>query len=116
MATAIGVIPGRHDLDWTPGASLRRVFTYKVDGVAVDVTGLTVVCQVRDAPGGTLLVDLTSSITVGNTDGKLTLDAIPTLTDDLLQQAVWDLKLVYGDASVDRLLEGRVILDPAVSV
>ena len=116
MASALGVQAGRYDLLWQPGANLILDFVYKSGGTPVDVTGATVVCEVRDAPGETLLVSLTSSFTVGGVDGKLSLNALPTLTDDLLQDATWDLKVVFPDASADRILAGRVILDPQVSV
>ena len=116
MASALGVQAGRFDLLWQPGANLKLEFVFKDEGTPVDLTGASVVCEVRDAPGETLLVSLTSSIAVGTVDGLLSLNAPPTLTDDLLQTAVWDLKVVYPDASADRILTGRVILDPQVSV
>lgn len=116
MSLAVGVNAGRFDLLWQPGGNLKHDFVFKTDGSAVDITGVTVTCQVRDAPGETLLVDLSSSITVDGPNGKLSLDAGPAVTDLLLQHATWDLKISYTDASVDRLLEGRVILSPAVSV
>lgn len=115
MAQAIGVRAGRFDLLWQPGANLELEFVYKSGGSPVELTNATVLCHVRDAPGGTLLVDLSSSFTVDGPNGTLTLSAPPTLTDDLIQHGIWDLKIVYPDSSADRILEGRVVLAPAVS-
>lgn len=82
----------------------------------VDLTGYTAKAQIRQTYSSDLLADITSYITLGTTDGTITID-IPaeiTLTYQWGMSAVWDLHMI-SSGEPDRLAEGRVILSPGVT-
>ena len=108
-------------------------FTYKVNGVAVNLTGYSARSQARDADDG-LIFDLTSvngGITLGGAAGtiSLSLDAQATSalwTGDgsidsaasgaaLYDRGVWDLELIAPNGRVQRLIQGRLLLSPEVT-
>lgn len=76
------------------GGDLRRRFRRKVDGVYQPMTGVTARAQIRDKPGGVLLLDLTPYFSV-NADDATALDLfVPgTATAALKTDGVWDMFL-----------------------
>lgn len=119
MATAIGALAKREDLIWQAGATFRLLVTYTVSGSAVDLTGVAVKLEIRDRPGGTVLITLSTPgeiVISAPLTGEMQIDAPPSLSDDLVNDAVYDMKITYSDGSVDRIMDGRVQLSPAVTV
>lgn len=113
MATALGVIPGRYDITIPQRATLLERVT-----LPVDLTGCTVQAQVWNTARTTKLLDLSRLTTdpetgdaLNEADGEILLTATPTLTAAVTQQGVWDLRVVYPDASVDYWLDGVAYLD-----
>ena len=128
--------PAVYDLTIYCGATVDAgtlTFTYKIGGVAVDLTGYSARSQARDADDQ-LIFDLTSlngGITLGGAAGtiSLNLDAQATSalwTGDgsldsatngasLYERGVWDLELVAPNGRVQRLIQGRLLLSPEVT-
>lgn len=119
MATAIGALAQREDLIWQAGATFTRSVTYSVSGSPVDLIDVAVKMELRDRPGGTVLVTLSLAggeiVISAPATGQMQITAIPSLSDDLVNNASYDLKITYPDGSVDRIMDGRVQLSPAVT-
>jgi hypothetical protein len=84
----------------------------------VDLTGCTARMQIRDQPGGQLLLEL-------STGAGLTLEAAGTLRREIsaaqtggltFTDAVYDLEVTFADGSVQRWAEGSVKVSPQVTV
>lgn len=84
----------------------------------VDLAGATARMQIRDKPGGTLLLELS---TVGQ---GLAISAAGTITRELSAEqtadigwtkAVYDLEVTYPDGTVHRYFEGPVSVSPEVT-
>jgi hypothetical protein len=108
-------------------------FTYKVSGVAVNLTGYSARSQARDADDG-LIFDLTSlngGITLGGAAGTISLNLDAQATSALwtgegsldsaangaalYDRGVWDLELIAANGRVQRLIQGRLLLSPEVT-
>lgn len=99
-----------------------------VPGTPRDFTGWTGRMQVRKSYGSPVLIDLTTEhITLG-TDGSVVIDIGADLTDGLVEVSgsrigqaiktgVYDLEIVEDadPTNVERLLEGKVNVDPNVT-
>lgn len=110
----------KYKLKLEQGATLRKVFTWKADGVEVDLTGYTARMQIRP--------DIASSdvlATLATDNGGITIEALPgTFTlflSDIdtaaltFESAVYDLEFVAPNGDVIRLMQGEVTLSPEVT-
>jgi hypothetical protein len=84
----------------------------------VDLTGCSARMQIRDKPGGRLLLELSSG-------SGLTLEPAGALHREIsaeqtaaldFQAAVYDLEVTFADGTVQRWAEGEVVLSPQVTV
>ena len=83
----------------------------------VDLTGYTALMQFCQFPGGTLLYDASSDITLGGTAGTIALVIPASATAGFTwTQAVYDLLLTSSSGVATRLLEGTVTVSTGVSV
>jgi hypothetical protein len=109
---------GTYNFTIQQGATWTRTLTWKIDGVAVNLTGYTARMQLREA--GTLVIELTTAngrIALGGAAGTITLTITAADTTALnFKTALYDLELVSGGGVVTRLLEGRVFLSREVTV
>lgn len=104
------------------GATFSDTVTWKAGtpAAAVNLTGCTARLQMRASlTNPTVLVELTSvlgGIVLGGTAGtvqiKMTAAATAALT---WTRAVYDLEIIYADATVRRLLAGDVTVSPEVT-
>lgn len=110
----------KYDFVLEEGAEFRRVLTWKVDDVAVNVTGYTAKMQIRTKPGGDLILEALSTgvsprITLGGSAGTITIVIPGSATTGLeFATGVYDLELTTG-TTVRRLLKGNVIYSREVS-
>lgn len=115
---------GRYDFTIEKGVDFERTLTYLIGTTAplspFDFSGYIAALQVRNAPGGTLYLDMNTSngrLQLGGALGTvlLLLDASVTNTLSWEGRAYYDLVL---DNGVDqfRLVEGRVSLSPQITV
>jgi len=115
-----------HNLTIEQGATLRRVITWKAPGGdLVDLTGARVEFQVRTsitASGPPLLKfdsdNLVSGMTIGplDTTGVIDFRVDGSVTSGLsFKTGEWDLFVTLAGAERDKLLKGKVTLDPSVT-
>lgn len=113
--------PGFYHLKIRKGKTLRKVFTFKVDGSPVNLTGYTAKAQVRSTPESSIaLVEMAtgdSSILLGGILGTITLVKSAGFTATLDQtNAVWELELTEPSGDVMSLLYGPCTIFPEVVV
>jgi hypothetical protein len=81
----------------------------------VDLTGATARMQIRDKPGGALLLDLSAGLTVG-ASGTISRELSAEATAGLSwATGVYDIEVEYEDGTVHRYFEGPVTVSPEVT-
>ena len=104
------------------GATFRKVVTWKAGTPAlpVNLTGCTARMQIRGKiTDAAALLDLTTvngGIALGGVLGTITLNITAAQTALIAwKAAVYDLEIIYADATVRRLLSGSVSVSPEVT-
>lgn len=112
--------PFQRDLTIYQGADFDLQFTWKINGVAVSLTGYTARLQVRDpSDGNTILLSLTTEnggIVLGGAAGtyRLVRSAAQTAALDFVY-GPYDLELVSSGGVVGRRQQGKVFLSREVT-
>jgi hypothetical protein len=119
---------GIHNLLCDQGATFRKTLTmFASDGTtAIDLTGFTARMKIKDEVGGTLIKSLTSSsgggLTIGGSSGQATngeidilISASDTASFSAPLDAVYDLEIQSNTGIVDRVLQGKFIINPEVT-
>lgn len=102
-------------------ATFNAQFVFSdTNNVPIDVTGYSAAMQIRDAPnGGNILASFSSpssGITIGTTDGTVTLTISNTATGGwTFTNAVYDILITDGSGNKFRLVEGAVFVNPGVT-
>ena len=102
------------------GATLRKLFTWKADGVPVSLTGWTARMQVRESIDATDIIhELTTEnggVILAAEPGAFTLyiGAADTAAFDF-ENAVYDLEFIAPNGDVTRLMQGEVTLSREVT-
>ena len=111
---------GRYNMICNQGATFSKRLTWKIDDVAVDLTGYTGKMQARDSYG----VDCAAVVDITTENGGITLDSsgnIDLLISSSVTTAIYakdylyDIELTTG-TTVTRLLEGKFIVTPEVTI
>jgi hypothetical protein len=108
-------------LDFTieQGATFNLLMTWKIDDVAVNLTGYTARLQARvDVEDTETVLSLTtgSGITLGGALGTISLDRTATQTAVLpTGEFVYDLELQSGGGVVTRLVQGQLTISAEVT-
>jgi hypothetical protein len=108
-------------LDFTieQGATFNLLMTWKIDNVAVNLTGYTARLQARvDVEDTETVLSLTtgSGITLGGALGTISLDRTATQTAVLpTGEFVYDLELQSGGGVVTRLVQGQLTISAEVT-
>lgn len=112
----------RLDFNLDQGATFEHELTWTTsDGTPIDLTGFVARMQVREQIGSEVIIfDLTtenSGIILGGSDGKITIN-IPAddSSNAIRTRGVYDLELVSPEGFVTRLVQGKVVIDPEVTV
>lgn len=120
MSSLAGRRPGRLDLKAVQSDDLMFVAEFEDDdGSPIDVSGWTVISQVRETPQGELIVDLT--VETSADDGGLDDDEIRVSAHASVMEQVgegawpWDLRRIDGGGSVRTLLAGTLVVRPNIS-
>tara|TARA_B100001939_G_scaffold331221_1_gene329032 strand:- start:260 stop:634 length:375 start_codon:yes stop_codon:yes gene_type:complete len=119
---------GIHNLLCDQGATFRKTLTmFQSDGTTVvDLTGYSARMKIKDEVGGTLIKSLTSAtndgLTIGGSAADVTngeIDVLISASDTASfaapQTAVYDLEIVSSGGIVDRVLQGKFIINPEVT-
>lgn len=109
----------KYKLKLEQGTTLRKLFTWKAAGVAMDFTGYTARMQIRPDIDSTEII---ASLTTENGGIELGADGVFTLfisaADTALftfDSAVYDLEFVAPNGDVIRLMQGAVSLSLEVT-
>jgi hypothetical protein len=100
--------PGQYQLRLYRGDTYHwsvHAWTDEAKTVPADLTGATATAQIRDQPGGRVIVPLTCAVTLPNIV-DVQLDA--TTSNQLPTQGSWDLQLAYTSGAVSTILAGGV--------
>lgn len=118
------MIPGKHDIELYRGDTFRRFPTLSalIDGVPgdpIDLTGCTVLAQLRESPQATeplhsFDAEILDQIDL-ETRGKIRIELTPAQTTDLPETTFWDLQLTHPNGDVFTYLVGTVTAEGQVS-
>jgi hypothetical protein len=109
------VTPGQYPLSLYRGDTYRWQFKLWADAdrtQPADLTGVEAKAQIRDRPGGAIIVGLICTISLPNII-DVVLNAGLSVT--LPQVCVWDLQLTYASGDVNTVLAGPVAVTPDVT-
>ena len=109
------------------GATFRKTLTLKEsDGSLVNLNGYTARMKIKDEVGGTLIKSLTSAsgggLSIGGSTGNnangeidILISASDTTSFSAPTTAVYDIETVTSGGIVDRILQGKFIINPEVT-
>ena len=110
---------GSYDFTIEQGATFNLLMTWKIDNIAVNLSGYTARLQARiDVDEVDTILSLTtgSGITLGGAAGTITLDQTATQTALLPKgEYVYDLELQTSGGVVTRLLQGELNISAEVT-
>jgi hypothetical protein len=110
---------GSYNFTIEQGATFNLLMTWKIDNVAVNLTGYTARLQARiDVDETDTILSLTTGagITLGGAAGTITLDQTATQTAVLPKgEYVYDLELQTSGGTVTRLLQGELNISAEVT-
>jgi hypothetical protein len=110
---------GQYNFTIEQGATFNLLMTWKIDNVAVNLTGYTARLQARiDVDETDTILSLTTGagITLGGAAGTISLDQTATQTALLPKgEYVYDLELQSSGGIVTRLLQGELNISAEVT-
>ena len=111
---------GSFDFTIEQGATFNLLLTWKINDVAVNLTGYSARLQARvDVEDTETVLSLTTSnggITLGGALGTISLDQTATQTAVLQTgEFVYDLELQSGGGQVTRLVQGQLTVSAEVT-
>ena len=108
------------DLIIEQGATFyRKIAMTDSDGVVVDLTGASASMQIRADYGGEIIADSTSNITLTITEasGFIEVTIAPTVTAAIsYREGKYDVEVTYASGTVERILQGDVVICREVTV
>jgi hypothetical protein len=107
--------PANYTLHIPQRATLEEPITLKAGGVALNLTGYTVLAQIwKDENRRTKLADLTVTY-VNRVLGQIKLSLTRAQTRLITQNCFWDLLVIEPGGAADYWLEGLAMLDPGLT-
>ena len=118
---------GIHHFICDQGATFRKTLTLKEsDGSLVNLSGYTARMKIKDEVGGTLIKSLTSAsgggLSIGGSAGNnangeidILISASDTTSFSAPTTAVYDIETVTSRGIVDRILQGKFVINPEVT-
>lgn len=108
---------GKHNILIERGATFSRRCVLRDDNsIPTDLTGSTIMGQIRETVDAATAISFVVDITTP-TNGTFTI-TIPdeTTAGITYSKGVYDLEIHYPDSTVERLLQGNVVVDPQVTL
>lgn len=111
---------GKYSMEVDKGSVFRLIFTIKTNETPWNLTGYTAEMKIRkNSSTGAVLKTLNTTngkIALGGTAGTVTITMSSSETDVLpVGRHVYDLELVSGGGEVNRVLEGRLLVNRGVT-
>lgn len=109
------MIPGKCPLALYRGDSWSARFVFWADTAKTtpaDLTGVVPKAEIRDRPGGALIVPIACAVELPNV---ITGSLDPSASASLPAAAAWDLQLTYANGDVLTALAGAVAVTPDVT-
>jgi len=112
--------PGNFAIKARQGATYRRVFTWKINGVAVDLSAATARMEVRTkASSSSVVLNASPYITLGGQAGTIDLNIPASVLAGIAPRSgdrsyVYDLEIVTGSV-VTPFIAGRFFVAPEVT-
>lgn len=109
--------PARYDIEIRPGATYRKKFVWKSDGVAVPLDDYSARMQIRKLSDDEVMLEIESGVApvnprieLGPEDGEILIYIGATQTPSVIEQGVYDLELfkTTDEDEVVPLLAGEV--------
>lgn len=102
---------GKHNILIQKGSTFyKQIVLRGADSVPVDLTGATVMGQVRETSDAVLAAQFDVTIPTP-TNGTIILGLIPSITATIpFARGGYDIEIHYADGRVDRMLEGAVVV------
>lgn len=105
------ISPATYSLRIPQRATLEELITLKAGGVAMNLTGYTVLAQIwKDEKRRVKLADLTVTY-VNRALGQIKLSLTRAQTREIARSGFWDLLVIEPDGAADYWLEGPAVLD-----
>jgi hypothetical protein len=102
------------------GSTFTRRLVYKISNEVVNLTGYTARMQIRpDYGSGTLIANLTvgNGITITGATGTIVITITASATTNIPAGTyLYDIELVAPDTTVQRLLEGKFVVRPEITI
>lgn len=106
------------DMVCNQGATFTATMTWIDTGAVLSTVGFAAKMQVRRFFGGAIALDISDgdgTITLGGTNGKITITLPPDVTADIPHgKYVYDLML-YNQTEAHRVIEGAFTVSPGVT-
>ena len=107
--------PNTYTLRIPQRATLEEAITLKASGVAVNLTGYTVVASIwKEEKRRTKIADLTVTY-VNRATGQIKLSLTRAQTRAITKGGFWDLLVIEPGGAADYWLEGPAVLDPGLA-
>jgi hypothetical protein len=109
------MLPGKYPLTIYRGDSFLWQFVLWTDDTRttpLDLTGASILSQIRNRPGGTLIVTLNCSVLLPN---NIFMAIAAPQCATLPGTGVWDLQVTFPSGDVSTVLAGTVTSTPDVS-
>jgi len=111
-----GDMPGRYDLNLYRGDSYTwqfRLWTDAARTVPLDLAGASVAAQIRDRPGGFVMVPFSCDVTLPNI---VLMSLTPENSQRCPANGAWDMQITYPSGDVKTAVAGTVFTTPDVTV
>lgn len=111
------VVPAEYDIIIYEGSDFALSITWKDDNDAlVDLTGFTGRMHIRDKVNSVAYVDITPYVSLGTTNGLVTINIPASATIDwAFTTGVYDLEVESSAGAISRLIQGTITIDEEVT-
>jgi hypothetical protein len=107
--------PANYALTLYRGDTARWQFTLWLDESKLDpadLTGVVTKAEIRDRPGGAVITELATAVTLPNV---VQMELTPEQSGALPASGAWDLQLTYPNTDIVTILAGAVTVTPDIT-
>lgn len=107
------------NLELNQGEDWADEYLWEIDDEPVDLTGSTAKMQLRRVPGGSLVLEASTTagtLTLGGVAGTIAVNIPAATMSGLKGQGVYDLEITFASGRVHRFMEGTFKMKTEVTV